>query len=58
MRIIVSDNLPARILYHGGPAVVEMPDIRKAKFNKDFGFGFYCTMIREQAVRQRRGGEG
>ena len=32
MRIIVSDNLPARILYHGGPVVVEKPEVRESKF--------------------------
>ena len=30
---------------------VEFPEIRKARFNKDFYFGFYCTQYREQAVR-------
>ena len=39
------------ILYHGSTVVVEKPEIRTAKFNKDFYFGFYCTKIKEQAVR-------
>ena len=32
-------------LYHGSKDIVEYPEIRKARFNKDFYFGFYCTNI-------------
>lgn len=39
------------ILYHGSKAIVESPDIRISKYNKDFYFGFYCTLLPEQAVR-------
>ena len=39
------------LLYHGSSETVEFPEIRKARFNKDFYFGFYCTQYREQAVR-------
>ena len=39
------------ILYHGSNEIVEYPEIRKAKFNKDFYFGFYCTKYPEQAER-------
>ena len=39
------------ILYHGSKEVVEYPEIRKARFNKDFYFGFYCTNIEKQAKR-------
>ncbi|HIT06404.1 MAG TPA: DUF3990 domain-containing protein [Candidatus Scybalocola faecipullorum] len=39
------------ILYHGSREIVEFPEIRKAKYNKDFYFGFYCTSIQEQAKR-------
>ncbi|MFI3237538.1 MAG: DUF3990 domain-containing protein [Lachnospiraceae bacterium] len=38
-------------LYHGSTEIVEYPDIRIAKFNKDFYFGFYCTKIESQARR-------
>lgn len=37
------------ILYHGSREIVEFPEVRKAIFNKDFYFGFYCTSYREQA---------
>ncbi len=39
------------MLYHGSTDVVEYPNIRVAKFNKDFHFGFYCTEYYEQAKR-------
>ncbi|MBQ7650797.1 MAG: DUF3990 domain-containing protein [Victivallales bacterium] len=46
-------------IYHGSTVIVEKPEIRKAKFNKDFYFGFYCTVIRKQAERWAiRFGEG
>lgn len=39
------------ILYHGSKEIVEYPEIRKAMYNKDFYFGFYCTQFPEQAKR-------
>ncbi len=39
------------ILFHGSKEIVEYPEIRMAKFNKDFYFGFYCTLFPEQAKR-------
>ena len=36
---------------HGGRMIVEKPVLIRTGFNKDFGFGFYCTILREQAVR-------
>lgn len=39
------------ILYHGSNAIVQIPEIRESKYNKDFYFGFYCTLFREQAIR-------
>jgi hypothetical protein len=38
-------------VYHGGYSVVKMPKILKSKFPKDFGEGFYCTELEEQAER-------
>ena len=38
-------------IYHGSTAIVENPEIRTAKFHKDFYFGFYCTMFKTQAER-------
>lgn len=39
------------ILYHGSKEIVEFPEIRIQKYNKDFYFGFYCTLFPEQAMR-------
>lgn len=38
-------------IYHGSQVLVEKPEIRIAKFYKDFYFGFYCTMMKSQAER-------
>lgn len=41
-------------VYHGGYMPVEHPQIRVGKYTKDFGTGFYCTIIKEQAQRWAR----
>ena len=38
-------------VYHGGYVAVERPEIRIGRNTKDFGNGFYCTIIKEQAQR-------
>ena len=38
-------------VYHGGYQPVKKPEIRKGRNTKDFGYGFYCTIIKEQAQR-------
>jgi hypothetical protein len=38
------------ILFHGGPEPVKKPEIRIAKYTKDFGAGFYCTEFKQQAM--------
>ena len=39
------------ILYHGSREVVKTPEVRILRYSKDFYFGFYCTLMREQAKR-------
>lgn len=39
------------IIYHGTNTVVKTPEIRVVGYNKDFGFGFYCTRLERQAQR-------
>ncbi len=39
------------IIYHGSKMNVESPEIRIAQFHKDFYYGFYCTLLKEQAKR-------
>lgn len=34
--------------------MVDKPEIRKGRNTKDFGTGFYCTIIKEQAQRWAR----
>ena len=38
-------------VYHGSYTTKGVPEIIKGKNTKDFGPGFYCTVIREQAER-------
>lgn len=40
-------------VYHGGYMAVKQPEIRKGRNTKDFGTGFYCTVIKNR----RRGGQ-
>ena len=40
-----------QIVYHGSYCKVEKPEIREGKFTKDFGVGFYCTILEEQAIK-------
>ena len=44
-------------LFHGGTDIVTQPIIRQQAAGRDFGIGFYCTDIREQAEKwaQRQG---
>lgn len=41
-------------VYHGGYMPVEKPEICVGRNTKDFGNGFYCTVIKEQAQRWAR----
>ncbi len=38
-------------VHHGSYVEIKEPKVIKSKFTKDFGTGFYCTIIREQAER-------
>lgn len=38
-------------VYHGGYVPVKEPEIHIGRNTKDFGNGFYCTIIKEQAQR-------
>lgn len=38
-------------LYHASSEIVEYPEVRIAKYTKDFSWGFYCTNHFEQAKR-------
>lgn len=38
-------------VYHGSYTTIKSPEIITGKNTKDFGAGFYCTIIREQSER-------
>ena len=40
-----------QIIYHGSYCKIEVPEIKKRKYTKDFGVGFYCTILNEQAKK-------
>ena len=40
-----------QIVYHGSYCKVENPEIKEGKYSKDFGPGFYCTILEEQAIK-------
>lgn len=42
------------LVYHGSYTEVQNPEIIKGRNTKDFGYGFYCTIIKEQAQRWAR----
>lgn len=39
------------VIYHGTNTIVKNPEVRIVGYNKDFGFGFYCTRYERQAQR-------
>lgn len=41
-------------IYHGGYCQIKTPQIITGKYAKDFGTGFYCTELKEQAIRWAR----
>lgn len=43
--------MTALTVFHGSNQAMPQPEIRKRRYTKDFGEGFYCTILREQAVR-------
>lgn len=38
-------------VYHGSTLIIEHPAIQVTGYYKDFGFGFYCTLLERQAQR-------
>lgn len=45
------ENMAKQVVYHGSYCKIEKPKIKIGKFHKDFGDGFYCTILSEQAIR-------
>ena len=40
-----------QIVYYGSCRKVEKPKLLDNKYTKDFGNGFYCAILKEQAIR-------
>lgn len=40
-----------QIIYHGSYKKIETPELVENKYTKDFGPGFYCTILENQAER-------
>lgn len=40
-----------QVIYHGSYCKIEEPQIIQGKYTKDFGNGFYCTILEEQAIK-------
>ena len=51
MKEIKGGFMAKQIIYHGSFLKIETQEIRLGKYNKDFGNGFYCTILEEQAIR-------
>ena len=61
---IIKEDAPELALYHGSNIVFEKIDLAKSHNRRDFGRGFYCTVLETQAeewarrlyLRSRQGG--
>ena len=40
-----------QIIYHGSYCEVKNPELKSGKYSKDFGTGFYCTILEDQAIK-------
>lgn len=43
-----------QVIYHGSYCEIKNPQIIKGQYTKDFGTGFYCTILEEQAAKWAR----
>lgn len=46
---IMSENVPELILFHGSNIAFNKIDLKKSHNRRDFGRGFYCTVLESQA---------
>ena len=40
-----------QIIYHGSYCEVKNPELKSGKYSKDFGTGFYCIILEDQAIK-------
>ena len=43
-----------QVIYYGSYCEIKNPQIIKGQYTKDFGTGFYCTILEEQAAKWAR----
>ena len=62
---IIAENAPELFLYHGSNIAFDEIDLTKSRNRRDFGRGFYCTVLENQAeewarrlyLRSHKGGQ-
>lgn len=47
---IIEENTPTLILFHGSNIAFDKIDLNKSHNRRDFGRGFYCTVLEHQAT--------
>lgn len=40
-----------QVIYHGSYTTIKHPKIIEGKYSKDFGTGFYCTILKNKAIK-------
>lgn len=51
---IISEDVPELILFHGSNIAFDKIDLNKSHNRRDFGRGFYCTVLESQAAEWAR----
>ena len=47
---VIAENAPELVLYHGSNIAFDQIDLGKSHNRRDFGRGFYCTILESQAT--------
>jgi hypothetical protein len=51
---IIAEDAPELVLYHGSNIAFDEIDLTKSRNRRDFGRGFYCTVLENQAKEWAR----
>ena len=51
---IIAEDAPELVLYHGSNIAFDKIDLTKSRNRRDFGRGFYCTVLENQAEEWAR----
>ena len=52
---IIKENAPELVIYHGSNFAFDTIDLEKSHDRRDFGRGFYCTVLESQAEEHKGG---